>query len=61
MNITMGAPTITKRNIELTNAQGSVEAMAQSVIEYFFLLAGALSISEIFDPENIACATLRLS
>ena len=50
MNITMGAPTITKRNIELTNAQGSVEETAQMEIEYLFLAVEVFGIIEVFGP-----------
>ena len=56
----MGPPAITIRDMELTNAQGSVEAMAQMEIEYFFLAAEGFGISEIRGLENLECATLEL-
>jgi len=47
MNIAIGPPTITIRDMELTNAHGSVEAIAQMEIEYFFLAAEVFDISVI--------------
>ena len=57
----MGPPTITIRDIELAKTQGSVEAMAQMEIEYFFLATEGFGIREICGLENLECVTLELA